>query len=230
MTIHPGLDINPGPYAEVSVSDTGTGMDDKVMKKIFEPFFTTKGVGEGPGLGLSAAYGTLQKHQGTIHVYSELGTGTVFKLYLPLNETDELDLPVQEEVVRGKGTILLADDEEVIRIMAREHLTELGYTITIAENGKVAVDYFKEHWREIDLVILDMVMPEMNGRDAFFEMKKIDSNVRVLVASGFNLNIKSDDLFSEGVNAFLQKPYRVAELSRIIAETINSKHPEAPAT
>ncbi len=225
-----GLDINPGSYAEVSVSDTGTGMDDKIMKKIFEPFFTTKGVGEGTGLGLSAAYGTLKKHHGTIHVYSELGMGTVFKLYLPLNETDELNLPVQEKVVRGKGNILLADDEEVIRIMAREHLCELGYTVTVAENGKVAVDHFKEHWREIDLVILDMVMPEMNGRDAFFEMKKIDPNVRVLVASGFNLNIKSDDLFSEGVNAFLQKPYRVAELSRIIAETINLKHPEAPAT
>jgi len=217
------LEISPGPYAEVSVSDTGVGMENNVLKKIFEPFFTTKDIGKGTGLGLSAAYGTIQKHKGTIHANSELGRGSILKIYLPLDESEVVDLSIKEEVVRGTGKILLADDEEMIRIMAREHLTELGYEVALAENGKVAVDYFRDHCNEIGLVILDMVMPEMNGREAFFEMKKIDPEVRVLVASGFNLNIQSDDLFAKGVEAFLQKPYTIAELSRIVADTIQPK-------
>ena len=207
-----------GDYIEISVTDTGKGMDKETLAHIFEPFFTTKAPGEGTGLGLATTYGTVHDHGGMLNVYSEVGRGTQFKLYLPLmnrpGETAQPD-PITEPIV-GTGRILIVDDEAVIRGMASAMLENLGYETVVAENGKEALEIFRSRYQEFNLVLLDMIMPEINGRDTFRAMRTIDPDVKALISSGFSFGVEEEELLDEGILGFIQKPYRVLELSQAV--------------
>ena len=164
------LSIKPGDYIKICVHDTGKGMDDKTLIHIFEPFFTTKAPGTGTGMGLAAVYRTINNHKGGILADSEPGKGTTITIYLPVVEASELPRTKEEKALlkKGKVSILFIDDEEMITVSAKIILNVLGYKVNTCKNGKEAVQFYEENWKDIDLVILDMIMPEMNGKEADF--------------------------------------------------------------
>jgi CheY-like chemotaxis protein len=213
-------DLAPGPFLEVEVRDTGCGMSAEVQRRIFEPFFTTKEQGKGTGLGLAAAYGTIQDHHGAITVYSEVGEGTVFHVYLPLSAATAAVPHPDEAPVPGAGTILLVEDEEILRVTGVHLLESLGYRVITAADGQEGVDCFARHRDTIDLVILDMVMPVLGGRQAFARLRELDPEVKVLLASGFTKVEDLDALMREGLAGFIHKPFRSVELSRVIARLL----------
>ncbi len=215
------FDIDPGSFIEISVRDTGIGMSKETRERIFEPFFTTKEVGKGTGLGLAAVYGIVSDHQGAINVFSEVGKGTVFKVYLPVDKSAAVaDKNVEDEFQPGSGCILIVDDEDIIRETTKELLVDLGYDVFLAANGEEGMEMFKEHYKTIDLVILDMIMPKMSGYDTFKNMKEIDPDVKILLSSGFSRDADMKELQQEGALGFIQKPYTYAELSRILAKVL----------
>jgi len=200
------FDIDPGEYIDIEVRDTGCGIPLDKVKKIFDPFYTTKEQGKGTGLGLSSVYGTILNHQGEINVYSEVNSGTVFHIYLPCSKKniDKLTNPYEitkelknNEILINYDSqqILLVDDEEVIRITGKHLLEGMGFKVLVAGTGKEALDIFQENHDSIDLVIMDMIMPEINGREAFFGMKKINPDCKIIISSG------EDEVL---VNAYLE--------------------------
>jgi PAS domain S-box-containing protein len=215
---HTGLPLTPGPYFILEVIDTGVGILPSLLDRIFEPFFTTKETGKGTGLGLAAVYGALQDHDGTIQVDSTPDKGTRFSLYLPLAQGSTVNpTPSSEDAVQtGQGTILLVDDEEVIRDMAEEILEDLGYEVICATDGEQAVDLYRTQGSEITAVILDMVMPKMNGREAFHAIRGMNPEATIYMASGFTQDHKVQHLKREGLAGFISKPYRLRELSRLL--------------
>jgi CheY-like chemotaxis protein len=214
--------IEPGSYLRVSVTDSGCGIPEDILDRIFEPFFTTKEVGKGTGMGLAAVYGTVSQHGGAINISSEVGRGTTFNIDLPVNEQAAQHVKRTTNMIQAPRTasILVIDDEQLIRSMSGDMLASLGYSVMTGEDGDVGVACYKKHWREIDLVILDMVMPRMNGTDAFHEMKAINPDVKVLIASGYSINDKVERLLAEGALGFIQKPFEGSELSTKVAEAI----------
>lgn len=221
--------LEPGPFLMVSVEDTGCGMPPDVLRRIFEPFFTTRRQGEGTGLGLSAVYGTVQDHRGAIQVYSEQGRGTVFHVYLPL-ATAEKALPAAEvPLEHGEGTILLVDDEELIRLTGKAILERLGYTVLTAEDGEAGLARFEARKADIRLVILDMIMPVMGGREILRIIRGTGAQVPVIICSGFSREGELDEMRREGAFTFLPKPFRQASLAAAVAEAIRSGDlPPAP--
>jgi CheY-like chemotaxis protein len=210
-------DLKPGRYLEISVSDTGTGMPKEILEHIFEPFFTTKEVGKGTGLGLAAVYGTVANHGGGINVQSQPGIGTEFTLYLPLIAAGiKEQQSFAEECGTGSGGILLVDDEDVLRAVGGELLASLGYTVFLAENGDRALEQFVAHRREISLVILDVIMPRMGGKETFQHLRELDPDVKVLFCSGFHCEGTAKELAELGANGFIQKPYTLQEMSRLV--------------
>ncbi|MBN2658158.1 MAG: response regulator [Spirochaetales bacterium] len=219
------FEIAAGNYIEIEIGDTGTGISPENISKVFEPFFTTKKQGQGTGLGLSTVYATVQNHLGAINIHSELGTGTVFHIYLPTTEKNPEAYPGKDLSFSGKGVILLVDDEELIRVTAQETLEEMGFSVITAENGREAVNTFKERNEEIDLVIMDMLMPVMNGSDAFMVMKDINRDCPVIISSGFTKDENLKELKDAGLAGFIQKPFRIYDLSQLISEVLNHDHP-----
>lgn len=220
------FDIHPGRSLEVEVRDTGCGIPVENLKRIFEPFFTTKGLGKGTGLGLSAVYGTVKQHHGAVMAYSEVNVGTTFHILLPLAENRSLSTEDSEIVSAGNGeTILLVDDENVMRITGKNILESVGYRVLTAEDGRQGLALFEKNAQQIDLVILDMIMPEMDGRECFSAMKKINPFVKVILSSGFS---SEDDLAcmkKNGLCGFIRKPYRSTALSNSVYEALNHQIP-----
>jgi PAS domain S-box-containing protein len=217
------MDISAGRYVLVSVSDTGIGMSDAVKSHLFEPFFTTKDSGKGTGMGLASVYGTVKNHNGSISVYSEEGIGTTFKIYLPVSGDSNADSEKQQIEQKPDipaQRILIIDDETVVRNVLSEMLIDTGHSVIEAVNGAAGLSVYREKWREIDIVIIDMIMPEMSGRDAFLEMKKINPDIRAILSSGFSLDGASQSMMAEGVRGFVHKPYRQNELLRTISEIL----------
>jgi PAS domain S-box-containing protein len=212
--------IKPGIFTGISIRDTGCGMEPEVVSRIFEPFFTTKDQEKGTGLGLAMVYGTVQEHGGAITVYSEPGAGTVFHIYLPVAEDSVSREIISETLPGGTETILLIDDEELIRITAKGLLESLGYKVLMETNGEDGVKTFIERKEEIDLIILDMIMPVLGGREAFFKLREIDQNVPILIASGFAKEEHMVLLKEKGISGFLQKPFRIAELARKVYKAL----------
>ncbi|MFN2370322.1 MAG: ATP-binding protein, partial [Candidatus Krumholzibacteriia bacterium] len=211
----------PGDYLEITVRDTGTGIGAEVLPRIFEPFFTTKPLGEGTGLGLAAVRGTVEEHQGAIEVESVVGAGTVVRVLLPLSGLPAEAVLVQDEPpAPGGGTVLVIDDESVIRGVVRRMLEGLGWTVLLAEDGVQGLEIFRREREGIDVVLLDMVMPRMNGADCFRAIRALDPAARVVLASGFTADHAVSDLMGEGLAAFLKKPYRQAELLRVLARLV----------
>ncbi|RCK75966.1 MAG: PAS/PAC sensor hybrid histidine kinase [Candidatus Ozemobacter sibiricus] len=215
----PDLDVGPGRFLKIEVTDTGTGMDEETRKHLFEPFFTTKEAGKGTGLGLAAVYGTIRNHRGAITVATALGQGTTFTIFLPLATEEAFARPSAPlpSTRPGRGRILLVEDEEMVRETALAMLESLGYQVTACVNGQEAVETFRELWRQIDLVILDLIMPRMAGRETFHAMRTIDPAVRVLVASGFSDEATARQIIQDGALGFLQKPFQLNELASKVA-------------
>ena len=214
-------EISPGNYVKISVTDTGMGMTKKIMDHIFEPFFTTKGEGEGTGLGLATVYGIVKNHTGHLTVYSEPGEGTTFNVYFPASKKTKVSIAGYKEIIPGSETILVVDDERNVRESAVSLLESIGYKVLTASDGKEAVEIYKKYKNEISIILLDMIMPEMAGKETFIELKKIDPEIKVLISSGYSQNGKANEIIEEGALGFIQKPFRLSELSKIIFRTLN---------
>ncbi|MFW5813612.1 MAG: ATP-binding protein [Fibrobacterota bacterium] len=211
-------EMQKGNYVVLRIEDTGIGISREDMPRIFEPFYTTKEVGKGSGLGLASVYGTLREHGGGIKVSSALGEGTKVTMYLPASgESQSDELHDTSEYVAGRGTVLVVDDEPIVREVACEILRDLGYSVLTSDNGANAADYYRENWKKIDLVLLDLVMPVMDGYDCLKELKKINPEVKVIISSGHSKK-KMD--FPDGVPRSISKPYEGPELSRVVAEVM----------
>jgi PAS domain S-box-containing protein len=208
------FDIQPGRYVCISITDTGVGIDPAIQARIFEPFFTTKEMGRGTGMGLASAYGIIKNHDGAIDFVSRPGKGTTFYIYLPASDGDaETEPPLSEIISKGTETLLLIDDEEVILQVGQPMLESLGYKVMSASDGKTALEIFRRFSGEIDLVILDVIMPGMSGSAIFDELKNINPQVQVLLASGHSLSGQAEDLMSRGCVGFIQKPFSLEQLS-----------------
>jgi two-component system cell cycle sensor histidine kinase/response regulator CckA len=219
----PNSVVPPGEYAVLSVTDTGTGMDEETKKRIFEPFFTKKTVGKGTGLGLSIAYGIIRQHDGEITVYSEPGKGTTFKVYLKLSKTGtrSADAAPVAAPVGGVETILVAEDDSAVRRFVRTMLEEYGYTVIEAVDGEDAVEKFRENRERIQLLILDVIMPKKNGKEAYEEICKMRSDVPVLFSSGYTADIiGKKGILEEGFN-FISKPISLPILLSKIREILS---------
>jgi PAS domain S-box-containing protein len=213
-----------GKYALMTVTDTGIGMDEETKKKLFEPFFTTKEVGKGTGLGLSTVYGIVKQHNGYINVYSEVGGGTAFKIYLPIIKPDILEKTefAKEGMVYtgGTETILIAEDDEPVRKLTKETLERAGYKVIDAVDGDDAMEKFMEHKDEIQLLLLDVIMPKRNGREVYDEIRKIRPEVRVIFVSGYPADfIATKGIIEEGLN-YIAKPLPPNQLLKKIREAL----------
>jgi PAS domain S-box-containing protein len=217
----------PGPYAVLSVSDTGEGMDEQTQKRIFEPFFTTKELGRGTGLGLAIVYGIVKQNNGYINVYSEPGRGTTFKLYFPLVSSragEGLHPEVQQLLRGGTETILFAEDNQTLRQLTGDVLQEYGYTVIEAADGEEALQKFQEHRERISLVILDIIMPKKNGKEVFGEARRSKPNVKVIFTSGYPADlIQKDGVLEKGLH-FLSKPSTPQALLRKVREVLDQEH------
>lgn len=208
--------VRPGKYIKISITDTGIGMDAATQRQIFDPFFTTKEMGKGTGLGLASSYGIIKNHDGIINVYSEKAHGTTFNIYLPAIEET---VGVQEassdpqKIPHGNETILLVDDEQIILDVGKEMLNVLGYEVFLATGGDEAIKCYKANKEKIDIVILDMILPGMNGKEVYAILKGINEKIKVLIASGYNINGEAAEILQQGANDFIQKPFTLNDLS-----------------
>lgn len=218
-----------GRYGLVSVSDTGSGIASEIQNRIFDPFFTTKEIGKGTGLGLSMVYGIIKKHNGYINVYSEIGKGTAFKIYLPLSDAVQGVVPetVTEEMPRGNENILLAEDDPAILNMVRELLEDYGYTVFSASDGADAIRAFLEKSESIDLVLTDVIMPQANGRDVYEKIHSLKPHIPVIYMSGYPADLMTQPgAVGEGTN-YLSKPVNPATLLKMIRDVL--QHPYCAA-
>jgi two-component system, cell cycle sensor histidine kinase and response regulator CckA len=215
--------VKPGAYVMLAVSDTGIGMDEETQAHIFEPFFTTKEVGKGTGLGLSTVYGIIKQSGGNIWVYSELGHGTAIKTYLPRAQGKPETVKVNDQQPpppRGEGTILVVEDDGAVRQMIREVLEESGYTVLDADHAAQALAICRIHSGAINLVLTDLIMPAVNGRELAELIKPLRPEAKVLYMSGYtDHGIVHQGVLEEGI-AFLQKPFEPSALRRKVRETL----------
>jgi signal transduction histidine kinase/ActR/RegA family two-component response regulator len=214
----------PGRHALLSFADTGAGMDEKTIERIFEPFFTTKEPGKGTGLGLAMVYGAVKQHQGIIMVQSEPDKGTAFKIYLPLSEvgaeSSESAEPVRQ--VSGKETILVAEDDAALRTLAKETLSRFGYRVIEAADGEEAVRVFGEHADAIDLLLVDVIMPKLNGREVYEAAKVVKPDVKAIFTSGYSRDLMHErGVLREGIH-YLHKPFTPNMLLRRLREALES--------
>jgi PAS domain S-box-containing protein len=216
--------VQPGNYVRISVQDNGAGMDRKTAERIFEPFFTTKEMGRGTGLGLASVYGIVKNHGGFITVYSEVGKGTTFHVYLPASEKEIAeDKKLPGEIPVGKETILLVDDEDTIVEVMEKALTLTGYKVLVARGGEQAIQVFQQNRDRIDLVLLDMIMPGMNGGKVFDSLRGLHPGVKVILSSGYSIDGEASQIMARGCNGFIQKPFGIKELSQKIREVMDRK-------
>jgi CheY-like chemotaxis protein len=222
LAAHP--ELKPGRYARLSVSDTGAGMSPETLRRCFEPFFTTKPKGQGTGLGLSMVYGTAANHGGMVNVESELGRGTMVTIHLPALESSAVELKPAERKrpvsKPGTGTILIVDDEKFIRSMGKRMLETLGYTVLLAENGKEALEVYRKWQDKISLVVLDLMMPVMDGAEAFRKLREVNPRLRILISSGYTKEEKAESLLAAGAAGFVQKPFDIETFSEELAKAL----------
>lgn len=213
--------IAPGRYVRISVTDTGVGMDEETLKRIFDPFFTTKDVGRGTGLGLASVYGIIKNHGGLINVYSERGQGTTFNLYLPASDKSiPKEAELTQEILYGSGSILFVDDEAALTQVGSRLLGRLGYRVIVAGSGQEAIEIYRRERDQIDLVILDMIMPGRSGGETYDLLKEINPSVKVLLSSGYSMNGQAKEILGRGCLGFLQKPFNLSDLSKKVRQVL----------
>jgi two-component system, cell cycle sensor histidine kinase and response regulator CckA len=217
-------DIKPGDYVILTIRDSGIGMNKETLERIFEPFFTTKGMGRGTGLGLASVYGIIKAHGGYIDVVSDIGQGTTFEIYLPASKVPfEYKNEASEPIQKGSGTILMVDDEKMILEVGEQLLAELGYEVIVAESGKTAIALYKKFAETIDMVILDMIMPDMSGGETYDRLKSINPEIKVLLSTGYSINAQAMEIINRGCKGFIQKPFAMKELSQKIKEILEKQ-------
>ena len=213
------MTVSKGEYARVRIKDNGVGMDERTRARVFEPFFTTKETGKGTGLGLSTAYAIVRQHHGWIEYESRLGAGTVFSVHLPAS----LSFGVQEAEpkkapARGTETILAIDDEAMIRRLLDSQLSRFGYTVLLGESGKDGLELFGRHMDEISLVLLDLSMPNMSGREVLPALRSLNPDIRVIILSGY----PADTEEFPDAQAVIQKPFRKEDLAEKVREVLDA--------
>ena len=224
------FEVQPGRYVKITIKDTGIGMDMETQKKIFDPFFSTKGAGDnkGRGLGLSTVYGIIKNHGGFILVESKKENGASFQICLPGSNNivvKESDIEVKpfEQIQKGSETILLVDDEEEIINVGQNFLEKLGYKAIIARNGLEAVEIFRVYKDEIALVVLDLIMPKMSGKEAFSEIKEIQADAKILISTGYTVNDTIEGFLNQGCHGFIQKPFSLNEFAGALRKILDKK-------
>ncbi|NOX32888.1 MAG: response regulator [Deltaproteobacteria bacterium] len=222
------FEIRPGRYIKVTVKDTGIGMDLETQKKIFDPFFSTKEVGDkkGRGLGLSTVFGIIKNHGGFILVDSDKGKGASFHICLPASNNIEIaklkeEPQTFEHMQKGSETVLLVDDEEEIVNVGKNFLEKLGYKPLIARNGLEAVEIFRLYKDEISLVVLDLIMPKMDGKQAFSEIKNIQADAKILISTGYAVDDKIEGFLNRGCHGFIQKPFSLNEFAKAVRNILD---------
>ena len=218
------VDTEPGNYVMLSLSDTGVGIDSEIQEHIFEPFFTTKERGKGTGLGLATVFGIVKQHQGNIWVYSEPGKGTTFKIYLPRAEVqtapDEIST-AELPTIYGTETVMVAEDEPMVRRLVQETLETYGYTVLDTEDVAEALEIATNYEGRIHLLLTDVIMPEMNGRELYEKMKALRPDLKVLYMSGYTDNvIVHHGVLDEGVH-FMQKPFTIRGLAKKVRSLLD---------
>ncbi len=214
----------PGRYILLKIADTGSGMDEETMDRIFEPFFTTKKMGRGTGLGLASVYGIVKAHGGYIDVESKKNTGTIFNVYLPATEKKlETASDGHGRHTRGTETILLIDDEAMVLETGVKMLERLGYSVLSAASGKAGFRTFEKQKDRIDMIILDMIMPDLGGGQLYDRIKKIDPKVKVLLSSGYSIDGQAEEILNRGCDGFIQKPFTLEQLSAKLREILDRK-------
>ena len=215
--------VKPGRYVKISVTDTGQGMDEKIQKRIFEPFFTTKEMSRGTGLGLATVYGIIKNHDGFIEVNSKKGEGSTFNVYLPAAEIEVVEEErADEELVRGSENVLLVDDEDLIIDVGEQILKRMGYTVWFARSGREAIEIYRKKKNEIEMVILDMIMPDISGGEVYDRLREINPDIKVLLSSGYSLGGQARDILARGCEGFIQKPFNMRELSHKLREVLEA--------
>jgi PAS domain S-box-containing protein len=214
--------LAPGSYVVVSVGDTGCGIPAEVKSRIFEPFFTTKEQGKGTGMGLAMAYGIVKSHGGSIRVETEVGHGTSVSIYLPKRDApvSQGDLAGRSDARSGMGRILVVDDEEMVRSLAADYLSDLGYEVITAADGQQAIERFQDLRGEVDLVLVDLVMPRMGGRDCFRALKKLSPEIKTILSTGYGSNSLAQELLDEGMLGFIPKPYELRQLAEVVSKVL----------
>ncbi len=216
--------LKGGKYVRISVVDSGSGMDEETMGKIFDPFFTTKELGVGTGLGLASVYNAVKEHNGVITVESKEGAGTRFDITLPASEKLPSPQTKQPEFIqKGKGTILFVEDEKWVIDVTEEMIEKMGYRCITAENGNDALCLYQEKGPEIDVVILDMIMPGLGGGEVFDRLKEIDPDVKVILSSGYGIDGEVSDILNRGCCDFIQKPFKMDTLSLKVKNAMDKK-------
>jgi len=214
-------DLNSGDYVVFECSDDGSGMDEFTKERIFDPFYSTKGLGH--GLGLAAVVGIVQGHGGGVNVTSEVGKGTSIKIILPVSDQKAVSIkfnPRSDVEMAGTGTILIVDDDAMILAFAKQALEKVGYNVLVAENGKIALEMREKHRDEIDLVLLDMTMPVMDGKETYQKLNELDPKLKVIVSSGYNEEETISHFTGNGTVRFIQKPYRVGALQALVSQAL----------
>jgi len=211
-----------GNYALLKVADNGSGMDAEIVRRIFDPFFTTKEMGQGTGLGLASSYGIIKGHGGYIDVESEKGHGTTFSIYLPASKmiVPKL-LETSDSICRGSETILLVDDEEMVLEVSVQLFETLGYTVLAAQNGEEAIEIYQRNQHKIDLVIMDMIMPNMSGGETYDRLKEINPDIQVILSSGYSINGQAREILTRGCVGFIQKPFSMQDMSLRLREILD---------
>jgi CheY-like chemotaxis protein len=220
--------IAAGEYVELTVSDTGIGMDAETQRRMFDPFFTTKEEGRGTGLGLAAVYGTVKHHGGSIMASSSPGRGTAICILLPVADSSSettAEVTPSVELVFPSLRVLLVDDEELVREATSRLLRHLGCEVTTFDSGFDAIEYYRHAWQSVDVVVLDMVMPLLDGKATFLALRQINPRAEVILASGFSVDGVAQSLLSEGAKAFLQKPFTLATLAGTLSRVVAPSRP-----
>ncbi|ACN14679.1 sensory box histidine kinase/response regulator [Desulforapulum autotrophicum HRM2] len=224
------LEIIPGPYVLMTLSDTGSGMDNETLKNAFDPFFTTKEIGKGTGLGLASVYGIVKGHNGFIHCSSKPGHGTTFKIYWPAMPERDTDKTVFSQATPqgGSNTILIVDDDSGIREMTAKMLRSFGYTTLTAANGEEALAIYSDKGNSIDLILLDVNMPGMDGYQCMQELLSQNPKVRILIASGYSALVQTKEVMQAGATGFIGKPYKLLELKTAVRSALDGQTVNSP--